>query len=40
MSASVRMTLWPLPELDINGLTTHGVPTAATPSCNSAREVA
>ncbi len=29
MSASLRSVLWPLPEDDITGLTTHGRPTAA-----------
>ncbi len=40
MSASVRMTLWPFPELDMSGFTTQGMPTAATPASNSARDVA
>ena len=40
MSSSVRMTDWPLPELDMSGFTTHGMPTASTPAANSSYDVA
>ena len=40
MSSSVLITDCPLPELDINGFTTHGIPVTATPAFNSSKDVA